>query len=148
MIRVVIFRFLEMSITCALFSAIAVAFNITGVFTSKNAVFILALLGVICWFFLNLWRLRVCYFALHDRKCYYISNFAAYVVFCICTVVIYLCFSSAVYGWAFAITKFLKYTNLYISTVQSTAVFHLLGGISILLAPIGMKWIFELEEEE
>lgn len=148
MIRIIICRFFEMLITCALISAIAVVLNITGLFTTMTSVFILALLGALCWFSINLYMLRDCYFDLRDNKSYYVSNYLAYAIFGVCTVVVYLCFSSSVYGWIFAITKFMKYTKLGISTVGATAIFHLLGGIMILLAPIGMKWIFTLEEDD
>lgn len=148
MTKIIIRRFLEMLVTCAFFSAIAVVLNITGVFTTRAAVFTLALVGAVLWIALNVFMLRHCYFDLRDRKTYYIANFAAYAIFGLCTVIVYLCFSSSVYGWIFAITKFLRYTKLGVSTVLSTAVFHLLGGLMILLAPIGMKWIFTLEDDE
>lgn len=148
MIKIIIRRFLEMFFTCVLISVIAVVINITGLIASMTPVFILASVGALCWFAINLYMLRNCYFELRDNKIYYISNYLAYAIFGVCTVVIYRCFSSSVYGWIFAITKFLKYTNLGISTVEATAVFHLLAGVMILLAPIGMKWIFTVEEEE
>ena len=148
MIKIIVRRFLEMFITCVLISIIAVVFNITGLVATITSVFILDLLGALCWFVLNFYMLRNCYFELRDKKSFYVLNYLAYAIFGICTVVIYRCFSSSVYGWIFAITKFLKYTNLGISTVEATAVFHLLAGVMILLAPIGMKWIFTVEEEE
>lgn len=148
MVKIIVRRFLEMLVTCAAISAIAVVLNISGLFTSRFSVFILALLGAICWFSLNVYMLRRCYFELHDKKTYYISNFAAYAVFGICTVIVYLCFSNALYGWIFAITKFLKYTKFAVSTVKSTALFHLLGGLMVWMSPIGMKWIFKNEEDE
>ncbi len=148
MIKVIIRRFIELLVSCALFSVIAVFLNIIGLFTTKTAVFTLAFLGAVCWFSLNVFMLRHCYFDLCDRKIYYISNFVAYIIFGICTVIVYLCFSNSVYGWIFAITKFFKYTNLSLSTVRSAALFHFLGGLMIWLSPIGMKWIFTLEEDE
>ena len=148
MIKIIIRRFLEMFFTCVLISVIAVVINITGLVAAMAPVFILSSLGALCWFVLNVYMLRNCYFELRDNKIYYISNYLAYAIFGICTVVIYRCCSSSVYGWIFAITKFMKYTNLGISTVEATAVFHLLAGVMILLAPIGMKWIFAVEEEE
>lgn len=147
MIRVIIRRFLEMFIPCAVYSAIAVVLNITGLITARNSVFILTLLGVIFWFFLNWYMLKCCYFALRNRKIYYISNFIAYAIFGICALVAYLCFSSAVYGWVFAIAKFLKYTKFAVSTFQSTVWFYLLGGFTIFLAPVGMDWIFLIDED-
>lgn len=148
MINVIIRRFLEMLITCALISAVAVVLNIMGLFTTRISVFILVLLGAILWFSLNVHMLRRCFFDLCDRKAYYISNFIAYAIFGICTVIVYLCFQSAVYGWIFAITKLFKYTKFSITTAQSAAIFHLFGGLMILLSPIGMKWIFTLGEDE
>lgn len=148
MVKVIIRRFLEMLISSALFSAIAVVLNILGLFTTTTSVFILDFLAAACWFTLNLFMLRHCYFDLRDRKIYYVSNFIAYAVFGICTVIAYLYFSSSVYGWIFAITKLFKYTALNFSTVWSAALFHLFGGLMILLAPIGMKWVFDLEDDE
>ena len=148
MVRIIIRRFLEMLFTCALISAIAVVLNIAGFFATRTSVFVLALLGAVCWFSLNVCMLRRCYFELRNEKDYYISNFIAYAIFGICTVIVYLCFKSSVYGWFFAITKLFKYTNFGITTAQSTALFHLLGGIMVWMSPIGMKWIFKNEEDE
>lgn len=147
MIKIILRRFLELIIPCALISAIAVVLNITGLFTTRITVFTIAFLGAVIWFVLNITMLRRCYLDLRDIKVYYISNFIAYAIFGLCTVIVYLCFSNAVYGWIFAITKFFRYTNLNISTVISTAIFHFLGGLMILLSPLGMGWIYMLEDE-
>ena len=74
MIKVIIRRFLELIITCALFSAIAVVFNITGLCTTRISVFVVAFLGALLWFYLNVSMLRHCYFDLRDRKAYYFAN--------------------------------------------------------------------------
>lgn len=148
MIRIIIRRFLELLITSILLSVIAVVLNITWLYTTKISVFLLSFLGALIWFILNVFMLRHCYFDLRNKWAYYISNFIAYALFGLCTVIVYLYFSSAVYGWIFAITKFFRYTNLNISTVISVALFHVLGGLMVLLSPIGMGWIFMLEDDE
>ena len=144
---VVIRRFFEMLITCGILSAVAVTLNITGIFETRITVFFVSFIGAVLFFCFNTSMLRNCYFDLKDRKLYFIANYISYALFGICTVVVYLCFSSAVYGWIFAITKFLKYTTLSFSTVGSAVFFHLLGGLMILLAPMGMSWIFMIDDE-
>lgn len=148
MIKVIIRRFLELLLPCACVSAIAVVLNVYLFNSTTMAAFIIGFLGAVAWFALNVHMLRNCYFDLHDKKEYFIANFIAYALFGICTVLVYVCFSGAVYSWIFAIAKFLKYTQLDFTTVQSTAFFHLLGGLMICLAPIGMNWIFEPDEDE
>ena len=148
MIKVIIRRFLELLLPCAAFSALAVVLNVYLFNSTTTAAFIIAFLGAVAWFALNVRMLRNCYFDLHDKKEYFIANFIAYALFGICTVLVYLYFSNVVYGWIFAIAKLFKYTQLNFSTVQSTAMFHLFGGLMICLAPIGMNWIFEPDEDE
>lgn len=148
MIEFIIRRFLEMLLTCTLISAIAVVFNVTGLFNTRISVLILLLSCAGCWFILNFYLLRLFYFNLRNKKVYYITNFAAYTIFAACTVFVYLCFSNAMYGWIFSITKLFKYTEWDFSTVQSTALFHLLSVIIISCAPIGMGRIFMLDESE
>ena len=148
MVKVIIRRFLELIITCALISAIAVTINVYCGIGSRIAVFFIAFLGALLWMVLNVIMLRHCYFDLRSKMEYYISNYIAYAIFGMCTVIVYLRFSPAVYGWIFAITKFLKYTTLNVSTVISTAFFHLLAGLMILIVPFTMSWIFSLDEEE
>ena len=148
MIRIIFRRFLELLFSCALLSAIAVGLNFMEFFTTKTNVFFITFFGAVIWFLLNTIMLRRCYFDLRNKQVYYISNFIAYALFGLCTVIVYLCCSSAVYGWTFAITKFLRYTNLNISTVISTAIFHFFGGLMVLLSPVGMGWIFMLEDDD
>lgn len=152
MIKVIIRRFLELLIPCVAFSAIAVALNVYLFNTTKTAPFIIAFIAAIIWFSINVYMLRCCYYGLQNAKDYFIANFIAYAAFGLCTVIVYLCFSKDVYSWTFAMTKFLRFTRLsdYFAhpIVYSVAIFHLLGGLMICLAPIGMNWIFDSDEDE
>ena len=102
MIKVIIRRFLELIITCALFSAIAVVFNITGLCTTRISVFVVAFLGALLWFYLNVSMLRHCYFDLRDRKAYYFANFIDFnVIFLLVSMMILVLIAtkSGVFTW-------------------------------------------------
>ena len=146
-IKVIIRRFLELLIICVALSAIAVALNkIEGVFTTRTGAFLLSFIGAIIFYVVNVILLRRCYFDLRNKTAYFINNFIAYAVFGIVRVIVYFAFSKDVYGWMFAITKFTRYTTLAFPTHLATAIFHIISGIVILLAWIGMDWIFLVEE--
>ena len=96
----------------------------------------------------NIWMMRACYYVLRNTKRYFIVNYGAYFIFGLLTVFAYKLFSAEVYTWLFAITKFARYTNLYLPTVSSAAIFHTVMGIAIFLAPIGMSWVHRSAEEK
>ena len=96
----------------------------------------------------NIWMMRACYYILRNTKQYFIVNYGAYFAFGLITVLAYKLFSSEAYTWLFAVTKFARYTNLYLSTVYSAAIFHVVMGIAIPLAPIGMSWVHRRAEEK
>lgn len=152
MTKVIIRRFLELLIPCVAFSAIAVALNVYLFNGSKLAPFIIAFIAAVIWFAINVYMLRCCYIGMQNKKDFFIANFIAYALFGLCTVIVYLCFSKEVYSWVFAMTKFLRFTRLsdYFAhpIVYSVAIFHLLGGLMICLAPIGMSWVFDTYDDE
>ena len=97
---------------------------------------------------INIWMMRACYYVLRDTKIYFVVNYGAYLAFGLITVLVYKLFSSEAYTWLFAITKFARYTNLYLPTAYSAAIFHTVMGIAIFLAPIGMSWVHINSEEK
>ena len=152
MIKVIIRRFLELLIPCVAFSATAVVLNVYLFNSSKLAPFLIAFIAAVIWFAMNVYMLRCCYFALQNKKKYFLANYIAYAAFGLCTVIVFLCLPKDVYSWTFAMTKLFRYTRLsdYFAhpIVYSVAIFHFLGGLMICLAPIGMSWVFDSYDDE
>ena len=91
--------------------------------------------------------LRRCYAFLVNKKCYYIVNCVAYAVFVIINAGAYFLLPTDGYTWIFVVTKFLRYSNLGVSTPVGIALFHTVIVVSVFIAPIGMGWIKRRDTE-
>lgn len=143
---IVILRFFELLITTVLLSVAVTALNIAGIIFSRTTLFLGTFLGTALFVFINIRRLRLCYFDVHSNFIYYSVNYAAYFIFAAVSFAIYKFCSNEVYTWMFAITKFAKYIMEF-SNVESALIFHGVGLLMILLAPLGMGWIFDEETD-
>lgn len=141
-LKVIAQRFVELMIISTVLSVIAVILNITGAVKVEIALFFVLLLFSLLFMCLNIKQMRLCYFDLMDRTVHYVSNIVAYLLFAAVGYAVYFLGSSEVYSWMFAITKFAKYSSLGLDTPISALIFHAVGIISILVAPIGMRWVF------
>lgn len=146
-IKVIIRRLCELLLICAIISAIITFFFVAGILYTDTYLSIALLIGLFLFAFINLRMLRQCYFDLHNNKNYYFSNILSYVIFALVSFGVCKLCSGIIFTWLFAVTKFLKYTNAGISTITSMLFFHIIGILSVLLAPIGMKWVVEDIEE-
>lgn len=146
--RIIVRRFLELFFVNTAISAILTLLNIGKVLAGQNSVILGMFVGIAAFVTVNFRMLRHCYFDLRDSFLYYITNIAAYLLFAMLSALVYLVFSSEIYTWLFAMTKFLKYTNIALSVPYSAAVFHLIGFLVIFIAPIGMGWIFLYDDDD
>ena len=142
-------RFLEILGSCVLLSVI-ISFlcKINALPDGSRELVIGLYIAAALFVAINIWLLRACYYVLKNIKVYFFVNYGAYFVFGLMTVIIYKLFSSEAYTWLFAVTKFARYTNLYLPTVYSATIFHVVMGIAIPLAPIGMSWVHRRAEEK
>ena len=142
-------RFLELAGSCVLLSAIISFLCKTKILPDGSRELIIGLyIATIAFMVINIRMMRACYYFLRNTGQYFLVNYSAYFVFGIITVVVYKLSSGEFYTWLFAITKFAKYTNLYLTTVNSAVIFHMVMGIAIFLAPIGMSWVHRSTEEK
>ncbi len=142
-------RFMEIAGSCVLLSAVISFLCIISALPDGSRELVIGLYIVAALFIvINVWMMRACYYMLRNTKQYFIVNYGAYFVFGLITVLAYKLFSPEAYTWLFAITKFARYTNLYLPTVYSAAIFHIAMGIAIPLAPIGMSWVHRSAEEK
>ncbi len=141
-------RFLEMLFWSVFLSAFGILFNFSGIAGSKKMLMVFLTLGTLAYLLLNLHQLKQCFYDLQDKKMYYYSNFIAYFLFVIVSLLVYVLAGNTAYAWCFAITKFLRYSPLGISNLVSALIFHGLLLLVIIIAPIGMDWIFMEEEEQ
>ena len=145
--RIIIRRFLELFFVNAVISTVLTILNLGKVLAGQNSLLFGMFVGIAVFITVNFRMLRHCYFDLKNNFLYYTTNIAAYLLFALLSAFVYLVFSSEIYTWLFALTKFLKYTNIALSVPYSAAVFHLIGFLLIFLAPIGMGWIFLYDDE-
>lgn len=142
-------RFLEIAGSCILLSVvISFLCKISALPDGSRELVIGLYIATAVFLVINIWLLRACYYLLRNTKQYFIVNYGAYFAFGLITVLAYELFSPEAYTWLFAITKFARYTNLYLPTVYSAAIFHMAMGIAIPLAPIGMSWVHRRAEEK
>lgn len=147
-LRIIIRRFLELFLTSTVVSVVLTLLNLGKILAGKNTLLVGMTAGVLVFAAMNFKMLRNCYFDLRDKFLYYTSNVAAYALFAMLGVVVYLISPSRAYTWLFAVTKFLRYTNAALAVPYSAAAFHLIGLLVIFLAPIGMGWIFIFDDDD
>ena len=145
--KIILRRFLELFFVNSAISAILTILNIEKVLSTQYSVIFGILAGIVLFLTVNFGMLRRCYVDLCDNFLYYTANIAAYLLFALVSVFVYLAFSSKIYTWLFAMTKFFKYTGFADSLPYSAAIFHLIGFSVIFIAPIGMGWIFLSDNE-
>ncbi|MBQ8764908.1 MAG: hypothetical protein IJZ12_03185 [Clostridia bacterium] len=142
-------RFMEIAGSCVLLSAVISFLCKCNALPDGSGELVIGLyIATAIFIVINIWMMRGCYYELKDTKVYFIVNYSAYIVFGLITILAYKLFSAEVYTWLFAITKFARYTNLYLPTVYSAAIFHAIMVIGIFLAPIGMSWVHIRAEEK
>ncbi|MBQ8391090.1 MAG: hypothetical protein IJX50_00920 [Clostridia bacterium] len=142
-------RFMEITGSCVLLSAvISFLCKINALPDGSRELVIGLYIAAALFVAVNIWMMRACYYVLRNTKVYFLVNYGAYLVFGLVTALTYKLFSAETYTWLFAVTKFARYTNLYLPTVYSAVIFHTIMGIAIFLAPIGMSWVHRSAEEK
>lgn len=142
-------RFMEIAGSCALLSVvISFLCKINALPDGSRELVIGLYIAAAIFIVINIWMMRACYYVLRNTKQYFLINYGAYFVFGLITVLAYKIFSAEAYTWLFAVTKFARYTNLYLPTVYSATIFHVVMGIAIPIAPIGMSWVHRRAEEK
>lgn len=141
-------RLLEMLVCTAVLSIVCVALRFAGIVHSQNGLIISLFIGVIIFVWVNVSQCKQCFFELRDNRLYYLTNYLAYLLYIVVATGVYVLWGNGGYSWVFAIVNFLSYLPAGISSPLSAAIFHVIMLIAIFLAPLGMGWIFEEEEEE
>ena len=147
MIYVILLRFAEIFGICGIFSAILSILSLTCNSFLNGLIPLLLAIFAIMFVIANIMQLRRCYFEVKGGMDYYISNFTAYAIFAVATAAVYLLFGDTTYTWLFAITKVISFFGDRVSIVASTALFHFVMCMIIILAPIGLRqkyaWRFD-----
>ena len=144
--RVIIRRFFELLVTSAAISAAVTMLNISEILNTKNRLFFGLFAGVIIFVFLNVRMMRHCYFDLKNKRLYYFSNLAAYLLFAAAGFVSSLFLPNVLYTCIFVVTKFVKYLFSDIPAYYSVLIFHAIGLSAVFLAPLGMDRMFKLND--
>ena len=135
-------RTVEMLLGCILLSVVICILCISGAMPngSRQRDFTLIFAPVIfmAW---NVIRLRECYLDLGGKTLYYTSNIIALSVFALVELCVYVFMHMDIYTWLFVTTRFLRYTELGVSSVVGITLFNIILFLSIFLAPIGLGWI-------
>ncbi len=147
--KVVIRRFLELFVTNLFLSLLLIYANLGYLLNTKEALSMGFIAGTAVFLYINVRMLRNCYFDLEGKSAYYSSNVIAYLSFTLLSMFAYFFVSNEIYTWVFALTKFVRYINSQISAFISICIFHILGILSIYVAPLGMgNFINERIENE
>ena len=145
-------RFLEMFIINVFLSALIFGLYKMHVIPPTMAGCFLSLgFGAIVFWVVNTILLRRCRFALPDRKTYLTANYIAFGAFVLFSLIFLVLVDSETYTWLFAITKFLKYSNIQLGasfmfgdeamtdTFFASIIFHAITAFVIWAAPVGME---------
>ena len=147
-IRIAIRRFLELLVTCAVISTVITLLYAMNLLITDFSLRLALITGVVIFILSNVWMLRQCYFEMKSNLIYFLVNISAYLLFAaVCLIIYFLC-SKYCFTWMFAITKFVRFSTLGFETFHSVLTFHALGLLMVLLAPIGMGWVFLYDEDE
>lgn len=148
LIKITIRRIFELMMTCAIASAIITFFNIGGILTTTSSIRIALVIGLAAFVLINVLMLRQFYLDFRNNITYFLVNIVSYLTFVEISLAVYNYCSSELYAWIFSITKFAKYWYFAIDNLLSLFIFHIIGFLATLLAPIGMSWVFLINEEE
>lgn len=151
---VIIKRFLIMLGICIFLSAVigVLAFYgfVDGNMRGRTGILTIAAVAIFLYF--NFSSLRNTYADIKNQKRYFLFNIIACLMFAMVNAVFYLKTNNLIYGFTFGITKFLSTiilpTGFIFGNILSAAILHFLLLVSVLLAPIGMDWIFLVQEED
>lgn len=146
--RIALFRTLELTISSIVLSVVLVWLNVVGYVTSSKFMGLILMAGAMIFYVYNIMRMRLCYFAVRNKKLYYASNIIAYIIFAVISMIIYFVFGMGIYTWFFGIFRFLRYVIDGVGNPFAVIVFHLFGILSVFAATIGAGWIFEMPVPE
>lgn len=154
-------RFLEMFIINFFLSALIFGLYRMGVIPSTMTGCFMSLgFGAIVFWIVNTILLRRCRFVLPDRETYLKANYIAFGAFVLFSFIFLVLVDSETYTWLFAITKFLKYSNMQLGasfmfgneamteTFFASLIFHLITAIVIWAAPVGMEEMLSTAKKE
>ena len=145
-------RFLEMFIINVFLSSLIFGLYKMNMIPSTMAGCFLSLgFGAVVFWVINTILLRRCRFVLPDRKTYLTANYIALGAFALFSLIFLVLVDSETYTWVFAITKFLKYSNIQLGasfmfgdeamtdTFLASIIFHAITAFVIWAAPVGME---------
>lgn len=147
LIFITIRRFFELLLTCVAISAGITGLYVSEVLVTQDALGAGLIIGLIVFVLVNIPMLRGCYFEFEDNSLYFQVNLTAYACFFATCFAVYHFGSNVWFTWMFAVTKFAKYSNLTVSTFGSALLFHAVGLMMVLFAPLGMSWVFLQDDE-
>lgn len=140
-------RIIDLFLTCVSISAVIALLCIMGIIPDGSRDLTIGLLiGTALFLLINARMLRRCYFEMRDITLYYVVNYCAYVIFGAFNLCTYKLFSSAVYAWLFAVTKFARYIGFNISSPLSATIFHIIMVILIFSIPFSTGRIFSANQ--
>lgn len=129
-------RYFELSITSAIISTIISLLNLVGFFRSSSQLAIVLTSGVVIFTYANYRMQRQSGIDIAGKVMYFLVNGIAYMAFMLSAFVA-MRFDNIVFTFLFAITKFLRYSNLNLSILASIGIFHIVGIINMIFAQIG-----------
>ena len=108
-------------------------------------------IGLYCaamlFFVMNFFHMRRYYKKLANKRKYYISNLSACIAFAIISFVANIVLPGQLFAGVFSVTKVFRGTMFNFTTYQSMLLFNCTMIICVLLATIGMKWVFIKKNE-
>ncbi len=147
--RTILIRLAELLGTSFLLSPITCALYYYAIIpTTHSSYAIVLFIAMVLFIVINIFMLRNCYFDLRNPLLYYTFNYISYAIFMGITVLSRTVFGATPYAWLFNAFNMFAFSEFELTALQSTFVTHAIMLIVIAVAPIGMRWIFDLPEED
>lgn len=145
--RFVIYRRVaELLLPCIVLSLLITFINITGLVVKRNSVVFMVSAFIAVFTIFNFNNLRKCYFDMRNKKLFYLLNFLSNAIFAGINFAFLVFAKNEIYTWLFSITKVLKFLD--VGVVYSVLLFHSIQLICTVVSTIGMKWVFDENDED
>ena len=137
--KVILLRFSQLLKSCVILSAICTGLNLSGVLHIHYLLSFGLLFGTGMFIFFNVLMMRECFIEVRHKRRYFRINITAYLLFAVLSLTVIAVCPTEWSVWFFSITNFMRYfTDYELSYFSAAMIFHGIGLLSVILAPLGM----------
>ena len=146
--RIILKRLAELLLLCFILSPITCALYYYELIPQTDSAYAIVLFcAQLIFIIVTVFSLRGDYFDLCNPPLYFTFNYISYGLFAIITALCYKFVGRVPYAWLFNTLQLMGFSELDLKGYGATIFTHVMMIIAIALAPIGMEWIFDVDDE-